>query len=112
MCFIWLGTTSIREDRRQSEIMLQEHIQMLEFREEERIKRRSSSESSYDGERRIRRHINDGGGRHNTQAKRQPPPIKILKFKGESDPNIYIEWEQKVDQIFTIHVVSDKEQVN
>ena len=37
---------------------------------------------------------------------------KDSKFKGENDTNIYIEWEQKVDQIFTIHVVSDQKQVD
>ena len=43
---------------------------------------------------------------------RQPPPIKIPKFKGENDPNLYIEWEQKMDQIFNIHLVGDQEQVD
>ena len=36
----------LRADRRQSEMMLQEHIQRLENREEERRRMRSSSESS------------------------------------------------------------------
>jgi len=70
-----------RADKRQSEIFLQEHIQRLELREDERR----------------RRHDHDGGGRRNQLTQRQPPPIKIPKFKGENDPNLYIEWEQKVD---------------
>ena len=99
----------LRADRRQSEIFLQEHIQRLELREDERRSRRSSSEDSSHGGRR-RRHDHDGGVRHNIQLlQRQPPPIKIPKFKGENDPNLYIEWEQKVDQIFIIHLVSDQE---
>ena len=49
--------------------------------------------------------------RHNNPPQRQPPPIRIPKLKGEHDPNIYLEWEQKVDQIFNIHLVSDLEQV-
>ena len=99
----------LRGNRRQSEIFLQEHIQRLELREDERRRRRSSSEDCHGG-RRIR-HDHDSEGRHNQLPQRQPPPIKIPKFKGENDPNIYIEWEQKVDQIFNIHLVSDQEQV-
>jgi len=80
----------LRADRRQSEIFLQEHIQRLELREDERRRRRSSFEDSSHGERR-RRHDHDGGGRRNQLPQRQPPPIKIPKFKGENDPNLYIE---------------------
>ena len=102
----------LRADRRQSEIFLQEHIQRLVLREDERRRRRrSSSEDSSHGRRR-RRHDYDGGGRHNPIPQRQPPPIKISKFKGENDPNLYIEWGQKVDKIFNIHLVSDQEQVD
>jgi len=79
----------LRTDRRQSEIFLQEHIQRLELREDERRRRRSSSEDSSHGGRR-RRHDYDGGGRRNQLPQRQPPPIKIPKFKGENDPNLYI----------------------
>jgi len=82
----------LKADRGQSEIFLQEHIQRLELREYERGRRRSSSEdSSHDWRR--RRHDHDGGGRRNQLPQRQPPPIKIPKFKGENDPNLYIEWE-------------------
>jgi len=94
----------LRADRRQSEIFLQEHIQRLELREDERRRKRSSSEDSSHGGRR-RRHDHDGGGRRNQLPQRQPPPIKIPMFKGENDPNLYIEWEQKVDQIFNIHLL-------
>ena len=79
----------LRADRRQSEIFLQEHIQRLELREDERRRRRSSFEDLSHGGRR-RRHDHDGGGRCNQLPQRQPPPIKIPKFKGENDPNIYI----------------------
>ena len=96
---------------RQSEIFLQEHIQRLELREDERRWKRSSSEDSSHGGRR-RRHGYDSGGRRNQLPQRQPPPIKIPKFKGENDPNLYIEWEQKEDQIFNIHLVSNQEQVD
>jgi len=86
----------LRADKRQSEIFLQEHIQRLELREDERRRRKSSSEDSSHGGRR-RRRDHDGGGRCNHLPQRQPPPIKIPKFKGENDSNLYIEWEQKVD---------------
>jgi len=89
----------LRVDKRQSEIFLQKHIQKLELREDERRRRRSSSEDSSHGGRR-RRHDHDGGGRRNQLPQRQPLPIKIPKFKAENDPNLYIELEQKVDQIF------------
>ena len=50
----------LREDRRQSEIFLQEHIQRIELREDERRRRRSSSEdSSHGGRRRIQSHKNN-----------------------------------------------------
>jgi len=54
--------------------------------------------------------ISEQRSRRNLSQEKQTP--KILKFKGENDLNIYIEWEQKVDQIFTIHVVSDQKQVD
>ena len=91
--------------------MLHEHIQRLEHRDDERRRRRSSSEdSSYGGRR--RRHKYDGEGRRNQLPQRKPAQIKIQNFKGENDPNIYIEWEQKVDHIFNIHLVSDQEKVD
>jgi len=98
----------LRTDKRQSEIMLQEHIQRLKLKEDERKRRISSSfEGSFGGEGRRRRHKFDGGRRRNSLPERQPPSIKIPKFKGENDSNIYIEREQKVDQIFKIHLVND-----
>jgi len=50
--------------------------------------------------------------RRQVQPPRQPPSIKISKFKGEHGPNAYMEWEQKVDQIFNIHRVSEQKQVD
>jgi len=69
-----------------------EHIQRLEAREQEREARER------------------GHSRCNPSQEKQTP--KIPMFKGQNDPNIYIEWEQKVDQIFTIHVVSDQKQLD
>ena len=102
----------LRADKRQSEMILQEHIQRLKNREEERRRRRSSFESSNGSKRRGNRYDFNGERRHNNPPQRQPPPIRIPKFKGEHDPNIYLEWEKKVGQIFNIHLVIDLEQVD
>jgi len=40
--------------------------------------------------------------------RRPPPLIKIPKFKGDNDPDIYLEWEQNIDQIFNVHQVGSK----
>ena len=82
----------LRKDKEQSDLRIQEHIQRLEAREQEREARER------------------GHSRCNPSQEKQTP--KIPMFKGQNDPNIYIEWEQKVDQIFTIHVVSDQKQLD
>jgi len=82
----------LRKDKEQSDLRIQEHIQRLEARDQEKEARKR------------------GHSRHNPSQEKQT--LKIRKFKGENDPNIYIEWEQKVDQSFTIHVVSDQKQVD
>ena len=33
------------------------------------------------------------------------------KFKGEEDPNAYIDWELKVEKIFRIHNYSEEKKV-
>ncbi|CAJ1969237.1 unnamed protein product [Sphenostylis stenocarpa] len=85
----------LRKDKGQSEMMLREHIQRVELREEDRRRRKSSSRDTYE----------DYGGRrrHHSLPRRQLPPIKIPKFKGEEDPNIYLEWEQKLTPLALIH---------
>jgi len=40
-------------------------------------------------------------------AKPSLPFVKIPSFSGESDPNIYLGWEAKVEQIFNVHDVQD-----
>jgi len=61
----------LRKDKEQSDLRIQEHIQRLEGREQEREARKR------------------GHSRRNLSQKKQTP--KIPKFKGENDPNIYIE---------------------
>jgi len=95
----------------QQQIQQVQQQQQIQPREERRARRRSPSVDSYGSEERRRRPGWGGERRHQVQHQRQPPPIKIPKFKRKHDPNAYMEWEQKVDQIFSIHRVSDQEQV-
>ena len=37
--------------------------------------------------------------------------LKIPEFKGESNPEFYLEWEDKVEKIFDIHDYSEKKKV-
>jgi len=38
--------------------------------------------------------------------------IKIPKFHGYNDPDVYLEWEAKVSQIFSINTLEDKKQLD
>jgi len=39
------------------------------------------------------------------------PYVKIPSFSGEGDPNIYLGWEAKVEQIFNVHEVQEEQKV-
>ena len=39
------------------------------------------------------------------------PFVKLPNFSGEGDPNVYLGWEAKVDQIFHVHGVLDEQRV-
>jgi len=65
----------LRKDKEQSDIRIQEHIPRREAKEQKREARKR------------------GHFRRKPSQETQTP--KIPKFKGENDPNIYIEWEQK-----------------
>ena len=39
------------------------------------------------------------------------PYVKLLSFSGKSDPNIYLGWEAKVEQIFNVHEVQEDQMV-
>jgi len=39
------------------------------------------------------------------------PYVKLPSFSGESDPNVYLGWEAKVEQIFNEHEVHDDQKV-
>jgi len=39
------------------------------------------------------------------------PYVKLPSFSGESDPNIYLGWEAKVEKFFNIHEVQEDQKV-
>ena len=45
--------------------------------------------------------------RRQNVAKPFLPYVKLPSFSGESDPNVYLGWEAKVEQIFNMHEVQD-----
>jgi len=82
----------LRKDKEQSDLRIQEHIQRLEAKEQEREARKR------------------GHSRRNPSQEKQTP--KIPKFYGGSDPKVFLDWEAKVDQIFNENHVKDQTQVD
>jgi len=80
----------LRKEKEQSDLRIQEHIQRLEAKEQER-------------EARKRWHFR----RKSSQEKQTP---KIPKFYRGSDPKVFFDWEAKVDQIFNEKHVKDQAQ--
>ena len=39
------------------------------------------------------------------------PSLKLPVFNGESDPNVYLGWEAKVEQIFNVYEVQEDQKV-
>jgi len=64
-------------------------------REEEHIRRRHDHHSHG------RSHHRDQ--RHHQEAKPKFSYVKIPSFNGDSDPNVYLDWEAKCEQIFKVH---------
>ena len=84
--------------------------------------RHSSKDSSIahghgeDSRRRRRRHHSNGGShhreqRHHQEIKPQVPFVKVPSFSGDSDPNLYLEWEAKCEQIFNTYEVEEDQKV-
>ena len=82
----------MRKDKEQSDLRIQDHIQRLEAKEQEREARKR------------------GHSKRNLSQEKQTP--KIPKFYGGSDPKIFLDWEAKVDQIFNENHVKDQAQVD
>jgi len=53
-------------------------------------------------------HVDD---RCQNVAKPFLPFVKLPSFSGEGDPNVYLGWEAKVEQIFNVHEVQDDQKV-
>jgi len=69
-----------------------------------------------DTRRRRHRHPSNGGGhhreqRHQQETKPQVPFMKIPSFNGDSDPNVYLDWEAKCEQIFNTFEVEEGQKV-
>ena len=117
---------------------LEERLQRLEIKqprsshsinEEHHSHRPSSRGSSNDHgreeEHRRRRHHHHfhgyrphaHGERHNCEdayhqeAKSKIPFVKVPSFSGDSDPNVYLDWEAKCEQIFDVHEVHEDHKV-
>ena len=45
--------------------------------------------------------------RHHQEAKPQLSFVKVPSFSRDSDPNVYLDWEAKVDHIFHVYKVQD-----
>ena len=41
-------------------------------------------------------------------AKAKLPSVNIPSFNGDSDPNVYLDWEAKCEQIFDLHEILDE----
>ena len=48
---------------------------------------------------------------HHQEAKPQVPFVKVPSFSGDSDPNLYLEWEAKCEQIFKANEVDEDQKV-
>jgi len=44
-------------------------------------------------------------------AKPYLPYVKLPSFSGDSDPYVYLGWEAKCEQIFSVHEVQDDQKV-
>ena len=49
------------------------------------------------------------GNGYYQDAKARLPSVKLPCFNGSSDPNVYLDWEAKCEQIFEIHEIQDEQ---
>ena len=98
---------------------MEERIQRLEMQHERPLRHRrqhhryesrsSHSYGSYDEETKWRRHPYEE--RRQNVAKPYFSFVKLPSFKGDGDPNVYLGWEAKCEQIFNVHEVQDDQKV-
>jgi len=56
-------------------------------------------------------HHYDERSHHHQPSKPYFPFIKLPSFNGESDPNVYLGWEAKVEQCFNVYEVQDDQKL-
>jgi len=77
----------------------------------------SSSHGHGEESRRRRHHPHSHRGshhrdqRHHQETKPQVSFVKVPSFSGDSDPNVYLDWEAKCEQIFDVHEVQEDQKV-
>jgi len=71
--------------------------------EEEHRRRRHHHHSHRD-----RHHREEG---HHHEAKSHLSFVKVPSFSGDNDPNVYLDWEAKCEQIFDTHGVNNDQKV-
>jgi len=77
----------------------------------------SNAHDHEEDHRRRRNHHHHHGDRHHCEeghhhaAKSYLPFVKVTSFSGDGDPNVYLDWEAKCEQIFYVHEVKDDRKV-
>jgi len=97
------------EERIQRLEMLNERPQRKRRRNHRYESRSSPNYHGYDEETKWRRQYYED--RRQNVAKSYLPYVKLPSFSGDSDPNVYLEWEAKCEQIFMVHEVQDDQKV-
>jgi len=79
--------------------------------EQRKASRTYSHYGSQEEEQEWRMHQYDERRHPHQPSKFYFPFIKLPSFNGESDPNVYLGWEVKVEQIFNLYEVQDDQKV-
>ena len=74
-------------------------------REEEHRRRRP--QPNFHGYRPPHAHEDKREDGYYRDAKAKLPSVKIPSFNGDSDPNVYLDWEAKCEHIFDLHEILD-----
>ena len=111
-----------RLEARLAKIELQQEGVVHSLHEKQPSPRHSSKGSASahghrDEPRRRRHHPHSNGGSHyrdqrpHQESKSQVPFVKVPSFNGDSDPNVYLDWEAKCEQIFNTYEVEEDQKV-
>jgi len=108
--------TQKEEEMRQMEERLQRlesaHVRQIRRWEHRRATRSFTQYGSHEEEEDWRlNHFEERHQHPHHAPKISLPYVKIHSFSGEGDPNIYLGWEAKVEQIFNVHEVQEDQKV-